>query len=551
MASGELTETLPISARGAAPEAHSARLPFTRPAAEGGTGGVPCFGIGDVPVALDTVRWRMGQAVRLTIVMKANFSLYPLLGTSTPATKPPRFHPADVYFRDQPTAHVSAASDRVPWKTSIDVTLLGHARAAFGRAVPDIGLTFTAQEGGTVYFQRRAKAIGKRETEDGPPEPFVTMPVVYERAYGGPATPTNPIGTGDDRDAPLPSIIDPANPWRPAAFGPIASAWPLRHRKLGALEPRDLEQPVMVLPPDFDVSYFQSAPAAQQVPRLGPKTTFVLEGFHAERPRVEIRLPQALPAGAVYGLSSDCPDAPSPVDFYLDTVHIDAQSWLLTLTYRACVAVPDEAAFERLTVAAGLDMDEQVPRPETRQDPNEAPGGPRESSRRAPQPPRGDLTETLDLPASSPGEARSLPFGRHNSPFVAPPSARALPPEPERLPLPAVPEPPPPPASPPQFAPAEAPAHSLETTLATPGAPPAPAAALPAPPAPAAVSPAPVAAPAPPAAAPARDPAKDPYGQATPWARGPDPGDAQAPTQVGPKPRPERKFSLKKGFGKR
>lgn len=556
MTKGELGETLAISAREAEVGAHSAALPFARSVARDGTGGVPCVSLGDVPVALDTVRWRMGQAVRLTVVMKADFSVYPLLGTTAPSARPPRFHPVDVHFRDQPMVHISAASDRVPWKLSIDVTLLGHARAPLRKAVPVVDLRFCLHEGGAVYFDTRAQAAGDRETKDSAPEPFVTMPVVYERAYGGLGTPANPVGTGDDMDSPLPNIVDPANPWRPAAFGPIASRWPLRYRKLGALEQHDLERPMLVLPPDFDVSYFQSAPAAQQIAGIGPNATFVLEGFHAERPRVQFGLPQALPAGAVYGLSPGSPGAPTPIDFYMDTVHVNAQSWVLTLVYRACIAVPDEATFDRLTVAAGLGMNGHAPLwPETLQGLNEAPKTPRDARRGAPLPPKNDLTETMDLPASSQGAASSLPFGKRQSPFVAPAGA---PPPPESLPV--APSPHLPPPERPAFAASmPAPPSSLETTLATPAALPAPTpaspAALSAPPAPPAPPPAPAAAPpaspAPATEAPARDPAKDPYGQAIPWARGPDPGDAQAPARAAPRPRPERKFTLKKGFGKR
>lgn len=267
------------------------------------------------------------------------------------------------------------------------------------------------------------------------------MPAVYERAYGGPATPTNPIGTGDDPNSPLPNIVDADNPFRPAAFGPIASSWPLRRRKLGALERRALELPIMVLPSDFDGSYFQSAPPDQQVSGLGPTASFVLEGFHAERPRVEIGLPQALPAGAVYGLSSGSLDsgsldAPSRLDFRVDTVHIDTQAWVLTLTYRACVELPREATLDRLTVAAGLGMNGRVPvLPEARPSVKEAQLPPRQVQpvRRSP------LMDTVNLAALPAGRVKTLPFGKSQPTFAAPataapPPAAARPPESEKAP---------------------------------------------------------------------------------------------------------------------
>ena len=520
MANGELRETAPISALEGERQSRSSILPFSRSAADGGTGGVPCAVIGDVPIALDTLRWQMGQALRLTTVMKVDFCVDPLRGTSKPAAWPPRFNTVDVHCSSQQRAHVSAASDRAPWKRNVDVTLLGHARTAFGRPLSQVALMFSGRERGRVYFERRAQAVGDRATKDSKPEPFVTMPVVYERAYGGPGTPANPIGTGDAPGAPLPNIVDAVNPWRPAAFGPIASDWPVRSCKLGALQRSDLEEPVLVLPTRFDVSYFQSAPAEQQVPELGPTATFVLEGFHRERPRVEIGLPRAWPAGAVYGLSPEHPDAPSPLHFRIDTVHIEAQVWVLTLTYRACVELPDEATFDRLRVAAGLSMEGRpCAAPETWQGTKDGPVAAREARPEAPRAP--DLYETRELPPSSPGVPKALPFGELRSPFVeSPPPSGALPAEPEMAPRLPVSDPPPPeePAPPAEV---QAPRADLSTTPATPAAPPE------------------------------RTPAKDPYGQVVAWASGAEAREAPATSKPAPRPRPERKFNLHKGFGKR
>jgi hypothetical protein len=80
----------------------------------------------------------------------------------------------------------------------------------------------------------------------------------------------------------------------------------------------------------------------------------VLEGFHPERPRIEVATPDAHAAGVVYGLSTSEPDAATSLSFQLDTLHIDADAWVCTLVWRACVDLPDEAARGRLLVAAGV-----------------------------------------------------------------------------------------------------------------------------------------------------------------------------------------------------
>ena len=607
-------ETLAVDSRQAELRPTPASLPFARPAAEGGVGGIPCLATGEVPVTLDTVSWRVGPALRLSVVMKVAFSVAPAgePGPLVPAQTPPRFFPADVHFRNQPMAHPTAASDRVPWKSRVDVTLLGHAHAPRRLPAPEVALSFTALHGATVLFQRKARALGKRKDADAAPEPFVTMPVVYERAYGGPSTPTNPIGCGDDEDDAPPNIVDPDNAWRPAALGPLAAGWPLRHRKLKDVPRRALDAAVMTLPPDFDMSYFQSAPAEQQLSALAPGTSFVLEGFHPERARVEIVLPETRAAGFIYGLSAQAPDAPSALSFQLDTLHIDADNWLCTLVWRAFVDLPDEGVRERLLVAAAVAIGAKEPElPSTRPEigataPALATAGALHRGSAGPS-----TTGTLDIGA---GAGASLPFGGGGSgsdatlalptaPVAAGPSTPFAPRDVGRPPPPAAasnaPAPPIVASPPPVSAPVAPPSLAAPAPLAA-----APAVAPPPDPAPVvrvavtdaarprveaatagegprlgagAPSPARVTAPARTGPRPrpagakrgaaaggdvarseSPDPAQrasEPYGQVAPWARGAEGGtDALAGGSGAaqkPRTRVERKFNLRKGFSQR
>lgn len=530
-------------------------LPFARPAAEGGTGGVPCLVEGDVPVTIDTLTWRAGPALRLTVVVKAAFTITP--GRETGALSPaeaPRFFPADVHFRNQPMAHPTAASDRVPWKSRVDVTLLGHAHAPHGRPAPDVALSFGALHAGATLFQKKARAVGKRKAADAAPEPFARMPVVYERAYGGPGTPTNPIGCGDDEDDAPPNIVDPDNAWRPAAFGPLAAGWPLRHRKLRDLPRRALDAAIVELPADFDMSYFQSAPPDQQLASLGPGISFVLEGFHPERPRIEVATPDAHAAGVVYGLSTAEPDAATSLSFQLDTLHIDADAWVCTLVWRACLDLPDEAARGRLLVAAGVSVGGEElaflsERPEVE-------GGratmidlsPAPLARGAGKPlPRAE-TGTLEIGGGA-GRGAALPFGGGQSgadATMALPTggAAALPITPFAQRAAPAPPPAPAPAPPALSAPAvpsaPAPALTVGLPISAPPEPASPATKAEAPPPP--TAPAPKAAPASPpvepapadGGAPLRAAASSPASPAPAVRRGPRPRPRGAPRAAAP-----------------
>ena len=117
------------------------------------------------------------------------------------------------------------------------------------------------------------------------------MPLLYERAAGGPGT-SNPAGVRADARAdvfgrvPLPNLQPPgiyvaqrgvAIP--PVGFGPIAHRWPDRLAKLYRHaatwdDRRWMERP---LPEDIDAAFFNVAPPDQQVGALRSDERILLE----------------------------------------------------------------------------------------------------------------------------------------------------------------------------------------------------------------------------------------------------------------------------------
>ncbi len=85
----------------------------------------------------------------------------------------------------------------------------------------------------------------------------------YERAFGGPRSSENPVGTGRVPGSPLPSLIDPTSPRHAGGFGPVARTWPARASCSGRPNPAVFERPIADVPSDFDWGYFQAAPAGQ------------------------------------------------------------------------------------------------------------------------------------------------------------------------------------------------------------------------------------------------------------------------------------------------
>ncbi len=458
-------ETLPLDSEGAR-RVMAPALPF----GEAASTQVACasldapVGAPRVPLALGTVLWRSGGGpLRLTVIARAAFSM--LASPPMAPAEPDAFRTTDAFYKNRPLAHVVAASDRAPYKPSVDVTLLGHARAPGGRPVPEVIARFSLRQGGQVALDKAVRVVGDRGEPGAAPAPFDAIPVVYDRARGGRDAPANPIGRSQDDDEP-PNLLNPTNPLRPAGFGPLASAWRIRSQRLGDVPKRALDEPVLNLPHGFDWSYFQAAPSDQTLGALAPDAVLVLEGFHADWPHVEVALPSPRAVGAVYGLDPANPDAPTPLVFRADTLHVDADRWLCSITFRAYVEVRDEVAQGRVLVAAGVGVggrDPVVPerRPQATGQLRTAASKPRAAA---------GVDATLDISGTE-AQPVSLPFGKRPpapviivppEPAPAPQPAQvaatppappvAAPPAPERkaspwapAPPPAAPAPPPPP----------------------------------------------------------------------------------------------------------
>jgi len=176
-------------------------------------------------------------------------------------------------------------ADRCPAKPGTDVVLVGHAVSS--KSVVEHDVTVRA---GTLAYAIRVfgdrtwyKALGEWQMSD--PRPFTSMPLVYERAFGGTDTSSddsgehgweqrNPIGTGfalrsDSAHIDgmgLPNLEDPgcliAAPTDcppPAGVGFIGRHWLPRATYAGTYDDAWGSERCPLLPLDFDDRYFNSA----------------------------------------------------------------------------------------------------------------------------------------------------------------------------------------------------------------------------------------------------------------------------------------------------
>ncbi|SHN10920.1 DUF2169 domain-containing protein [Rhizobacter sp. OV335] len=236
------------------------------------------------------------------IAIRASFEIDPQ-GRQAPAAEQTPVQRAPVFAGDPLASGLLSDSDFALHKDGTDVLVDSHAHAPRGRQVTESRVRLQVH----TTIDKTLNVFGERRLSDGllglsiaKPEPFVQMPLTWERAYGGwdrkgkteQWEPSNPAGKGFAGDSAhldgtlAPNLEYPGDPYggpgkgRAASFGPVAAHWQPRLQYAGTYDQtwQDTRDP---LPPtDFDRRYFRSAPHDQQTqtPLVGHEQV-LLHGF--------------------------------------------------------------------------------------------------------------------------------------------------------------------------------------------------------------------------------------------------------------------------------
>jgi uncharacterized protein YjbI with pentapeptide repeats len=313
-------------------------------------------------LAAATLAWQVRPPRdSLTILVKGTFDLVP--------DGPARLRPesdlpiGDLHVDDDVQKSVAYASDFAVLKPKADVTAVGHAHAPGGSSpAAQVVFRFGA---GKNRFERTLVVFGDRQWQRSivalaptAPKPFERMPLVYERAFGGPAYDRNPLGVGHqaaagaDGIARLPNVelpgarvTSPGDTPPPASFAPIPVAWKERWSKLGTYDRAWFKARWPYFPEDFDWAHFQSAPAPQQLDHLGGDEPYELAGMHPEHPSLRGRLP-GVRARVFLQRTKEHGGTFTEVSLVLDTAAFDVDALKLNLVWRGFVEVSDEDAPE-------------------------------------------------------------------------------------------------------------------------------------------------------------------------------------------------------------
>ena len=193
------------------------------------------------PLACGAVAWRSQGALRVTIIVKATIGL--VAGGDARLVAPSPLTLSDRPRGGRAGASLEAASDLAPFLANAGVTVIGAAHAPGGKPVAQMTTALSIHRERPL-LEKTVYVYGDRVEAARAPQPFTSMPLVYERAYGGAGVPENPVGVGAAPGDRGPNLVDAKDPRRPAAVGPVASTWAPRARRVAERDLERLHRPI-------------------------------------------------------------------------------------------------------------------------------------------------------------------------------------------------------------------------------------------------------------------------------------------------------------------
>lgn len=196
-------------------------------------------------------------------------------------------------------------------KASPEVLLHGSAWTPSGSPATHLQVTLsfgqmskTLQVTGDRIWQKGF--LSRKATE---PASFKTMPLTWQRAFGGQQYATNPVGQGalsqgesGETIVALPNVeyvdqalTSPKKAVAPAGFGPLHVLWAPRTVADPLFDQAYMDHVFPALPDEMDFARYNMAPEDQRLQTLSATEQFSLTNLHSQLPVIEGTLPAYRP----------------------------------------------------------------------------------------------------------------------------------------------------------------------------------------------------------------------------------------------------------------
>ncbi len=295
---------------------------------------------GWIPNKIKPPQWCATFVVKATLKLKHD-------GVAEPAGEPAMIS-GSIYTDDDPTKSLVYESDFAPMKPKADILLAGSAHAPGGQPAAKTDVTLkvgSLSKTLTVHGPRKFTGNMFAGRSFSPTEPFVSVPLTYENAFGGSGYAKNPVGRGYGGEI-APQIEDPRKPItgprdsaEPAGFGPLTEAWPQRKGFLGTYGGNYMKTRWPWFPENFNWSYFNAAPLDQQAPYLRGDETIELHNLHPKHSVYRTRLPGLRARAYVEEVDAKGQLSAREVDLKLDTLWIHSGEEKAILIWRGATDI--------------------------------------------------------------------------------------------------------------------------------------------------------------------------------------------------------------------
>jgi hypothetical protein len=320
----------------------------------------------------------------LVICVAGRFDLPP---AGRPSNEPPKPSEEqrppimeDVYWGEPGASSLRYEGQTAYHRPGTDIYVSGHAWAPRGKPVTEMlaAVKVGPCQKGIHVFGTRVWYKGALGLKPSAPRAFESMPLRYERSFGGVARdngkeppayePRNPVGVGlyasakEAVEQPLPNLEDPlqllSSPTQrvpPAGFGPIARSWQPRLGFAGTYDEAWVERRAPLWPSDFNPRFFNAA-ASGLVASAGLKggEPIVLGGLSPDG-QLAFPLPRhRLMVKSIFRHRAD------RRKLSLDAVHIEPDDGALTLIWRAMIPAHRELAQHEYSVVRELEPWEEL-----------------------------------------------------------------------------------------------------------------------------------------------------------------------------------------------
>ena len=304
----------------------------------------------------------------LSLIAKATFDLNHEKRASISAEQPPCM--GDVAYEDAQdnagSALIRYPSDFVPAKPKADCIVVGTCYPKNG--IPTPMSTVKISVGSLSQVIRvtgdRVWKIGALTSVLSEAETFTTMPLRWDKAFGGPGYKANPSGKGyrpvkgpeGQRIRQAPNLEYPGDYMKsvssrpkPACYAPIPISWSERATKAGSYNAKWVKQRWPAYANDMDWTFFNAAPAVMQVKDyFRGDEPLAFENMHPEHSMYRTYLPSMKARCFIHDRLKSDSDQLREVPMNLDTLWVDMDTEQLVLVWRGVVSIVDEY-FDELT----------------------------------------------------------------------------------------------------------------------------------------------------------------------------------------------------------